>query len=272
MSARARGFTLLEVMVAVAILGLSLTVILSAQAGLYASGGYAQHLSLATGLARCRMSELEERLLKLGYPELEEHDEGVCCGDESRGDMKCTWDIVKIELPAASTNDPLASLTGGGGFGDGGPLGGGSATSGAPSQAAGGLGPLGALVGAASNPASIGSITDGGLSNLSGALAAGAAGGTSALAPLVMGFVYPQLKPMLEASIRKVTVKVVWREGVRSRELVLTQYLTNPTRGGLLPGAGTAAPGVSGAPVGGAFGGPRGVVGPATPGVGGVRP
>ena len=36
-------------MVAVAILGLSLTVILSAQAGLYAGGNYAQHTSIATG-------------------------------------------------------------------------------------------------------------------------------------------------------------------------------------------------------------------------------
>src|SRR5262249_23539385 len=47
-----RGFTLLEVMVAVAILGLSLTVILSAQAGLYSGSTYAQHTSVAVGLAR----------------------------------------------------------------------------------------------------------------------------------------------------------------------------------------------------------------------------
>ena len=70
---KTRGFTLLEVMVAVAILGLSLTVILSAQAGLYSGGAYAQHTSVATGLLRCRMTEIEERMLKLGYPEVETH-------------------------------------------------------------------------------------------------------------------------------------------------------------------------------------------------------
>ena len=63
-----RGFTLLEVMVAVAILGLSLTVILSAQAGLYSGGTYGQHTSIAIGLARCRMTELEERARQARLP------------------------------------------------------------------------------------------------------------------------------------------------------------------------------------------------------------
>ena len=49
---RARGFTLLEVMVAVAILGLGLTAILSAQTGVFASSAHARNLSVATGLAR----------------------------------------------------------------------------------------------------------------------------------------------------------------------------------------------------------------------------
>src|SRR3954464_9423014 len=95
-SVRLRAFTLLEVMVAVAILGLSLTVILSAQAGLYAGGGYAQHTSIATGLLRCRMTEIEERLLKLGYPEADEKDDGSCCDDDLRNDMKCEWKVERI--------------------------------------------------------------------------------------------------------------------------------------------------------------------------------
>jgi hypothetical protein len=41
-------------MVAVAILGLLTTVILSAQAGLYSGGAYGQHTSVAIGLVRCR--------------------------------------------------------------------------------------------------------------------------------------------------------------------------------------------------------------------------
>jgi general secretion pathway protein I len=58
----ARGFTLLEVMMAIAILGLGLSVLLGAQTGLFASATRAEHISVATGLARCRMSEIELEL------------------------------------------------------------------------------------------------------------------------------------------------------------------------------------------------------------------
>jgi hypothetical protein len=46
--------------------------------------------------------------------------------------------------------------------------------------------------------------------------------------------VYPQLKGMLEASIRKVTVKVYWKDGSTERDLSVTQYVTNPQQGGML--------------------------------------
>ena len=57
------------------------------------------------------------------------------------------------------------------------------------------------------------------------------------MAPLVMSMVYPDLKPMLEASIRKVTINVEWKEGVKKRELSVIQYVTNPMMGGLDPNA-----------------------------------
>ena len=49
-----------------------------------------------------------------------------------------------------------------------------------------------------------------------------------------MGLIYPQLKGMLEASIRKVTVRVIWSEGPLERDVTVTQYITNPQQGGLL--------------------------------------
>ena len=55
-----RGFTLLEVMVAVAILGLGLTAILSAQFSAVSATAHAKILSISTGLARCKMTELED--------------------------------------------------------------------------------------------------------------------------------------------------------------------------------------------------------------------
>jgi prepilin-type N-terminal cleavage/methylation domain-containing protein len=59
---RTAGFSLLEVMVAIAILGLGLTAILSAQAGSFSAATQARSLSVATGLARCKMLEVEEKL------------------------------------------------------------------------------------------------------------------------------------------------------------------------------------------------------------------
>ena len=68
--------------------------------------------------------------------------------------------------------------------------------------------------------------------------------GTQGLLSMVMGILYPSLKPMFEASIRRITVTVKWREGPNDRELPLVQYITNPQRGGfagsaLLPDGGT---------------------------------
>jgi hypothetical protein len=61
--------------------------------------------------------------------------------------------------------------------------------------------------------------------------------------------VYPQLKGMLEASIRKVTVQVLWKDGTTDRDLTVVQYLTNPQQGGLLAvdegmGGSGGAPGI----------------------------
>ena len=58
--------------------------------------------------------------------------------------------------------------------------------------------------------------------------AAGAAG----LLSMVMGIVYPSIKPFYEMSIRKVTVTVRWKEGPNKKDLALVQYVTNPQRAG----------------------------------------
>jgi general secretion pathway protein I len=54
---------------------------------------------------------------------------------------------------------------------------------------------------------------------------------------MVMSMVYPTLKPMLEASIRKITVTVEWRGGGKGKNLEVVQYVTNPMQGGIDPNA-----------------------------------
>ncbi|MET0592644.1 MAG: type II secretion system protein [Polyangiaceae bacterium] len=239
MRTRARAFTLLEIMVAVAILGLSLTVILSAQAGLYAGGAYAQRTSVATGLLRCRMAEIEERLMKLGFPEADEKDDGACCDDDSRPDMKCEWKVERIELPtpdpaAMSSSSPMGTSSPGSTPGGGGPLSAlmgmgamGAGATGAP----GGLGALGQMGLGSGTSLDLSSKGDGGVSSIASALKDGTGGGVNALAQLAMSIVYPTLKPMLEASTRKITIKVKWKEGIQNRDVTAIQFVTRPMRG-----------------------------------------
>jgi general secretion pathway protein I len=207
----ARAFSLLEVMVAIAILGLALTVILSAQGGLAASTNTAGKMSSATTLARCKMTELEEQLLRKGYSEIDQIDtEVACCDDQPSPGFTCDTRVEKVELP----KPPSSGAAGDGGLD---------------------LGGFGGLSGAA----------DGGLTNVSslsldaglqglGAQLVGQTGGKGAadLLNMVMGMVYPSLKPTLEASIRRLTVKVAWKEGPNARDFSLVQYVTSPQRAG----------------------------------------
>lgn len=213
----ARGFSLLEVMVALAILGLSLTVILSAQGGLAASNRSAANMGQAAQLARCKMTEIEENLLRLGYQEIDQIDNGVaCCLDATPEGFTCDTKVEKIVLPNAS-----------------------------PGSMGGADGGVGGLLGASSamvNPAGSGGLNlninnDAGLAGLGsqfGSALNGAAGGAGAegLLSMVMGMLYPSIKPMYEQSIRKISVTVRWKEGPNERELPLTQFVTNPARGG----------------------------------------
>jgi general secretion pathway protein I len=210
-----RGFTLLEVLVAVAILGLGLSVILGAQTGLFSNAKRAQRLSLATGLARCRMSELELELLQNGYPLVDQESEGECCMDEASDGFTCSWKIQRVELPEATEMDQDA------------------ADGGVDTAASEGVGPFAALSALQkSGGAGLGENPD--IGALAEQLTAGS-GESGGLVSMVMGLVYPSLKPMLEASIRKVTVDVKWKEGVTDRSLQITQYVTDPKQGELDP-------------------------------------
>ena len=220
------GFSLLEVMVAIAILGLTLTVILSAQGGLAASNRSAANMGQAVQLGRCKMTEIEEQLLKLGYQEIDQIDTAVaCCEDATPDGFTCDTRVEKIELP---------NMAPGSGLGDGGLFSG--ATNMLQQNAAGGPG--------------LDLNLDGGLQGLGNSLMAQIPGagpggaGAEGLLGMVMSFLYPSIKPMYEASIRRVTVTVRWKEGKNERELPLTQYVTNPQRGGF---AGSALMGDGGA-------------------------
>ncbi|HEY5955570.1 MAG TPA: hypothetical protein VIV60_03410, partial [Polyangiaceae bacterium] len=70
------------------------------------------------------------------------------------------------------------------------------------------------------------------------------------MASMALTMVYPVVKPMFEASIRRVSVSAKWNEGKSERTFDIAQYLTNPQQGGMLPGMPGAPEGIPGMPTG----------------------
>jgi general secretion pathway protein I len=253
-AARQRGFSLLEVMVAVGILALSLTVILSAEGDCFSKDKRAATMGIATTIARCRMTELEEKQLKFGYPLIDEIDSSnVCCNTEEVPGFSCEWKVERVILPILQNN-----LDGGADMNLGGAL---FSEAGAGALPTGSSSPLGGLIGGSSGP---GLDLDAGLANIGTTLTqqiGGGGMGVQGLLSFVFSLVYPTLKPLMEASIRRITVTVKWKEGLFDRDFTLTQFVTNPqsfpagtlTDGGLLSdgggtGLGTGATGAPGSP------------------------
>ena len=185
--------------------------------------------------------EIEEKMLKLGYPELDALDTDVaCCEDEKHEVFTCDTRIEKVVMPNFQSGNSL---------GDGGALVG-------PGSDPAGTAGIAGLVNPAGSGGGLNLDVDAGLAGIGSSLQSqiGGGAGTQGLLSMVMGIMYPAIKPMFEASIRRLTVTVKWKEGPNDRELPLILYVTNPQRGGfagsaLLPDGGTmdfAPPGTAG--------------------------
>lgn len=257
---RSRGFSLLEVLVAVSILGLGLTAILSAQAGAFSSAAHARNISVATGLLRCKMSEVEEHLYKDGFQETDESGSGPCCEGDDNPNFRCTWRVDKPQFPEAH----FGELNLNAGLNLGSPSGGG--TSGAPGQF-GALGLLsqagaGSPLAGASNIGDVAkTLADANSQAVAGAASAAppssssasgmpggdpAAAGMGGLASMAMSFVYPSLKILFEASTRRVVATVIFREGQKERTIEVAEWFTIPQKGLTVDDQSAQDPGASG--------------------------
>ena len=224
-----RGFTLLEVMVAVAILGLGLTAILSAQAGAISGATHARYMSISIGLARCKMSEIEQQLAREGFQLTDVNETGVCCEDDETPNVSCAWRIEKPQFPEPSLGELDLDTDIGSGQ----------------------LGALG-MLGKSENAEPLAMLPDAGVKELAetlasdntGDLASMASGGMASIASLVMNMVYPDLKALFESATRRVTVTLTWTEGPRSYDITLVQWIADPKQAGIigeLPGEGEDA-------------------------------
>ena len=193
---RPRGFTLLEVMIAVAILGLSLTAIFSSEVGAANVAQRARRQNIAATLARCKMGEIEEVIGIEGLPALEKKDKDNCCEHAPVEGFECEWIVERIILPELGADEGDGEEGSDGDTNDD---------------------PIGRL-----------NQTYEDLNEQGGGtpeeVIAGEAGNLALLA-LQLGF--PILKPFLEEQVRRATVTVLWKEGPRERGFDVTQYLVS---------------------------------------------
>lgn len=99
------GFTLLEVMVAMAYVAFFFSVFYASQASSIDLSSRARWQTRAPLMARCKMSEIEIVLARDGFSESDEHESGQECCEFSEDDddpFTCDWTVRRVELPSIS--------------------------------------------------------------------------------------------------------------------------------------------------------------------------
>ena len=188
-----QGFTLLEVMIALAILSLSLTVISESQVSSVRFVGHAKQMTIATMLARQLMVETEDELFEEGFSDFEEEKKGDF-KEQGFETFRYVLKVDKVELPTEIDAEGAADAVGGAGDGD-------------DSTATGGVLGVGAKM---------------------------------------MASQFEMFRNILEQSIRRVTVRVLWGAKKHERFISLVAYFTDPRKvdaasplgAGQLPAAG----------------------------------
>lgn len=220
-----RGFTLLEVMVAVAMLALAITAMAAINANSFEASNYARGVTVATLLARSKMLDLEQEIQKDGFGSNEKTFDGDFSEEGFPG---VTWRAVARPVEVDIT--PLVE-----GF-----LGGKISPESLPGQM---QTFMGALNGTGVGPD--GTLPDAGLEEevQGGDLAKLLGGGQ------IEG-IFKQISETLGNSIREISLEIIWGKGIDEESVKFVQYLTTTgrltgPRGGsavpTVPGAGTRA-------------------------------
>lgn len=190
-TARRGGFTLLEVMVALAVLAGSLMAVAQLSGGALRNFGYARDLSVATLLARGKMAELEEKYEDKGFTDFDETEEGTFA-EEGMPGMR--W---KLELRRPSSELTAEKI-------------------------------LGAFLG--TGDADVGSQElIGKLLGSGGASAAGGKGGPSSAAPggVMGGVLQNQVNAFaeeLKKAVRQVNLRISWLDGKTPQGFDVSTY------------------------------------------------
>ena len=188
------GFTLLEVMIALALLGVALAVLIRSTAGTIASAKQSQMMGVVTDLSRGKMYDIEELLLKDGFTDTDQSEDNRTFEEEGWPSVRYSYKVEQVELPSFEQLQAMAA-------GQGSAAGSGARRAGPGS----GSGP-------GSDGAPSGGFEDSALGGMLSQLGGGFAGGSQdadskAGASFIQGY-YSMVQETLKVSIRKVTLTV----------------------------------------------------------------
>jgi general secretion pathway protein I len=196
------------------LLGLALTVLIKSAAGNIFSAQQAHMMGVVTDLARAKMYDIEEKLLKDGFTDTEQHEEDQPFTDEGWPSIHYSYKIELVELPGY---DALQALVQGKGSGAG---------SGASSGSDGGSGQdqfnsslLGGMLSQVGGLAGFGASKGGtGKGNADIGSAVGAS--------FVQGY-YTMFQQVLKNSVRKVSLTINWQVMGSDRDMKVVAFFTD---------------------------------------------
>ncbi|MHB8420293.1 MAG: type IV pilus modification PilV family protein [Myxococcales bacterium] len=264
-----RGFTLLEVTVALAILALGLVAIADINTSATRLHEASQHITMATLLARSKLIDLEDKLNQEGFSDFDKEIDGNF-DEEKHPEIRWKAEILKPDLTKA-TDQITALVTSA--------MGGGGGASGGLGGMAGGAGssPLTALLGQSSLVPSGTSLPDG-FSSSSPSSSAPSNPTTTGLGGMLggaaTGLIQTQVQALVEQikqGVREVRLTVLWDEGSKENSFTVTTHFvvlvpTGPggNSNGTPTGQGTQS-GAPNSPGMGAMGGAMGMPGMGMP-------
>jgi len=208
-----RGFTLLETVVALAILALALMAIFDINSGAVANHAYAKKLTVATLLARSKMTDIEQKLYDEGFSNDDQEESGDF-SDEGWDNFKWRAKIVAPRTDGVSPEQLIGAI-----FNL--PIGAGGDLSGIASMFGGG----------------------GGKDDKSG----GSQTTANPMAGAAMGMAQPMFTQMVQQitqTVRELHLTVYWREGTQVESLDLVTHMVSlgagsDRNGGFTPSNGT---------------------------------
>jgi general secretion pathway protein I len=208
---RQQGFTLMEVMVALALLGLGLVVLIKSAANNINAAEQSHMMGIATDLARGKMYDVEEQLLKDGFTDTDQSQTDFKpFEEEGWPNIFYSYKVEQVEMPDFDALQAMAQ----------GQMGSGSAALGSASA-------YGSAYGSALGSDALGGFQNSALGGMLGMFGGAKGGVTGAQGASLIQSQYSMFQEILKASVRKVSLTVKWTVLGSENSMKVVAYFTD---------------------------------------------